>query len=320
MKYILAEMTRLPQKFRNPYEDRAVILTPISDEIINDENLEPQMVRIREANNSYVSLDNFIRSDSEEPFNLTLGGNQPLFASKIKRFGLDYFSFLSNIPNVNPRNNILTFEYNLPGQRATITIPEGVYTTAKQLLDEFIVQLNTVTGTTGLTFSYTQPQDTAGTVIQPYCATITAVGGTFRFYDLSTGLTSPMTERGDHLIGLSKNNTFTASKKVGQIHLIYTRYIDIISFAFLQYTKNPNVNNDLGANNHFFRLYWWQAGEFQNFGTYNIGWTNYLSSQTLTNIDLRFIDEYGDDLYAPDCHQDGTKSNLTFLLDIITQL
>lgn len=311
------------QIFKNPYEDKGTILVPISDEIINDDNLEPQMVRIRASNNSYIFIDNEIRDPTTDPVNLILGGNNSvLFARKIRRWAVSQFNVSWTIPNVNPRNNSLTFEYNLPGNRQTITLPEGFYDNQQQLLDELIFQLNTVVGITGITFSYTRPQDSAGNVIQARCATINGVGGTFRFYDKATGLTSPMIERGEHLINLSTNNTFSASKTAGSINLQYTRYFDITSFALNEYTKNPSASNALGATNLVIRVpITSREPHIEIYELKNLSWTNYNSSQTLTNIDFQLVDEHGEPLYINDCHNgDGTKSNFVWAIDLITEI
>lgn len=310
-------------KFRNPYEDKGVILVPISDEIVNDENLEPQMIRVRSNNNSYIFIDNEIRKDDTNPVDLILGGNNSvLFARKIRRWAVAQFNISWTVPNVNPRNNVLTFEYNLPGNRETITIPEGFYSSQEQLLDELIAQLNTKTGITGITFSYSQPQDTAGNVINRRCATISGAGGTFRFYDEATGLTSPMIQRGEHLINLSTNNTFTTSKNAGSINLQYTRYFDITSFALNQYTKNPSSSNALGATNIVIRVpITDRDAHIEIYELRNLSWVNYNSSQTLTNIDFQLVDEHGELLYVGDCHNgDGTKSNFVWAIDILTEI
>jgi hypothetical protein len=286
------------------YNATPVLLPPISDEMQTDEQLEPQFIRKRHGNLSYVTLDstnnNYTIPNNAQFF---LSGN--FFARKIQRFSLVSIDFYFYTPNINPNNNILKFVSSVTGLTYSVTLPEGFYNTQDALFTMIVAAMNTVTGSSGLTFSFVDTTDGTPRVI------LTATGGTYQFVSSSFML------YGQNVVNLPMNDSPSASKTLGPIQLLYTRYIDIISLGLTQYTKNPNTSNSLASANLFFRLPIISSNPgLIAFSIPNpTMWINYNRSSDLQAIDLQLIDENGFPLYIP-----SYANNFYFLFTLLTEL
>lgn len=301
----------------NPYLLPQVILAPVLDEIqANDSNLEPPMVRIRASNSSFLSVDSTEDAEgSSSKFVIGGGGQPPLEMRRIKRIAFYRYVGTGNSPNINKGNNQIVFRSSNTGFAVDYTaiIPEGYYNTVAQALTALVTALNTATPAGfGLVFATTPYDAAAGAASDPQRARLTSAGGTFAFSPDSL-----MSKFGTYLYGLpfvTALNPVPASYAaqasnnlpIGQILLLSTRWIDIISQATNEYTKNPSTGNDLGGNNLVARLYITLPTLNTSTTTLNaipneivqkLTWTNYDRTRQLGTLDITLLDEFARVLY-----------------------
>ena len=157
-------------RFKNAYQDQGVVLVPISDEIQTDQNLEPQMVRIRSSNTGFMFLNSEDRDigKNKPPVDIILSTR--IKKTKVKRWSAVSFIYLNVTPNVNDRNRNVTFFSTNSGTTHTVQIIQGFYETRLALMDALVLALNTATGASGLTFSHVIP------VINPLISTLNSAG------------------------------------------------------------------------------------------------------------------------------------------------
>lgn len=324
-------MTSLPER-TNPFHPQLVSLAPISDEQQNDENLEPPFVRVRSGNESFLFADSEVRDAAvgvpqalaPDLFNVTDftlgGGNHQFYARKLKRLSVPGAQIANCVPNINPRNNSVSFFSSASGLTHTVTIPEGQYTNRATLTAALQAALNTATGASGLTWTIT---------VNPLNAcqfTLATAGGNYRFV-----LTSPMILYGRYLFNLPQEQALTNSKTMGAVYGMYTRYIDVISASVTEYTKNPWSSNSRVPNGLIARIF---VGPQTGFGASAGGITsdgmsffagadaapiNYNRTRAIEVIDLSFRDEFGQPYYIPS-YSTGSPPNSAFDLIIKTEL
>lgn len=304
----MSESVRMP-----PSNLTQVLLSPIQDAIMNDQNLEPQYVRKRHGNNSYLYLDTGDRNLKLETANrFNFGAKNDLFSRKIKRFAVDFVKIDYNSPNLNLYNNQVTFFSTTSGMNHTVTVPEGFYTYTS-FATALQTALNTATGASGLTWTIT----TASNGELQY--TLSVVGGTYHF--IVDPILSPMVTNGIHLVNLPRDQANTASKTAGSVNMYYTRYIDILSFSLLQYDKNPSNSSRFGSNNLLLRIFIRDPTipETLDFSINNIRWVNFDISQSLTAVDFFIVDEFGNPLYIPFLST-GSPQNSDMIITLLTEL
>lgn len=307
----------------NPYRLPEVILAPVLDEIqANDSNLEPPMVRIRAPNSSFLSVDSTADRDpnsNSSKFVIGGGDQPPLTTRKIKRIAFDQFIGTGNSPNINETNNQIIFRANntLFATDHVAIIPEGYYNTVAQALTALVTALNAAVPASGIVFSTVAYDAAAGAASDPQRARLLGVGGLFTFSPASL-----MSSFGRYLFGipflpfiqpgnqLPTNVQFAAASTgnlpIGQILLLSTRWIDIISQSLNEYTKNPSTGNDFGSNNLVARIYITQPTLNTSTTAMNSlptlienvqVWTNYDRTRQMGTLDFTLIDEFGRVLY-----------------------
>lgn len=304
-------MTSLPERV-NPYFPQQVSLAPVSDEQQTDENLEPPFVRVRSGNECFIFADSEVREApanvpqalAPDLFNATSfslgGGNHQFYARKLKRLAVAGIQIANCVPNVNPRNNSVSFFSTASGLTHTVVIPEGQYTTRATLTAALQAALNTATGASGLTWTIT------ANPLNACQYTLATAGGDFHFI-----LTSPMVLYGRYLFNLPQDQANTNVKTMGAVYGLYTRYIDIISAAMTEYTKNPWSSNSRVPSGLVARVF---VGPLSGFGASAGGISsdgmsffagaepapiNYNRSRAIEVIDLTLRDEFGQPYYIP---------------------
>jgi len=313
----------------NPYTVTQVSLAPISDNQQNDENLEPPFIRIRRGNECFIFVDSEVRQGSDgvpqaltpDLFNATDfalgGGSHQFYARKIKRLNVGGFQFAACSPNVNPRNNVLTFFSTTSGANHTVVVREGLYVTAATLVAALVGALNTATGASGLTWS---------ALVNPVNAcqwTLSVVGGTYHFV-----LTSLMILYGRYLYNLPQEQANTASKTFGAVFGLYSRHIDVVSLALTEYSKNPTSSNASIPNGviarAFFKSPLGGAGGIpidglSFFATDVVANVNYDRSRALEVIDISLRDEFNQPFYIPS-YSSGSPPNSMFDMVVEAEL
>lgn len=308
--------------FRNPYLNKGVILAPVADVIQTDENLGPQFVRIRHGNNSSIFLNTqTAKNISQGGAKFSLGTGHNLFVTKIKRFAAQYLKLLWCVPNVNIRNNIVSFWSSntggIGGMLHTVTVPEGFYAGSIPLMAALQTALNTATGASGLTFTITV------STLNQCSASITTAGGDFAFNTtVNVQTTSTGILRGRPLWNLPREQVLNSSKNAGPIQLFYTEYIDIASFALHQYTKNPSYSDNGIRNGQLFeRIHITDPTQPSEIGfqKFILQWINFNRNRSLNDIDITIYDQFGDPVYIPQLST-GTTETLDLALVLVTEL
>jgi hypothetical protein len=292
-------------------DNRYEVLRPVNNDIYN--NKEPQMIQRRATNQAAIHLDTSVNKLQLDKTNMLLSTKssesdsagiiyQNVSRIKIYRAGIYFTS-----PNVNPRNNTVGFFSSVSGVIHTVTIPEGYYSVDSDLLDALIIALNSVTGLSGLTFSYI---DFAP--LRPSYFQLDSAGGNYRF-----DLNSDMLIKGEPLLNLPKSQNLENSKQVGSVFLSYTRYVDIVSSTLAQYGKLRTVSNGINSD-ILYRIY---VGDVNIKGpSYVVDPVresptviNVLKNKPINQIDIQIKDEFGDFLYIPQTDPDTSGG---FWLDI----
>lgn len=296
-------------KFKKPGDNVHVILSREPTKLLRDiyfNKLEPQSLKRYFNNLSSVYIDSF-NNITGNLVNLRIQ-NSTLFARYVNKLAAKKFFMTWASPNVNPRNNVVTFYSSSSATTHTVTVPEGFYNTPTVIMNALVTALNTVTGASGLTFNHLINP------LQPASSVLTASAG---YYFTTTSL---MAQKGQHLVGLPLDQVTTTSKIVGDIHLYYTQWIDIICNELTKHTKNPNSSNKYGNNGTLIRVYTnkiLQNGTSELVEKYNhLNWINWNFSENISNIGFELRDQFNDQLYLPQ-HVIDNKS-FTWGIEIAT--
>lgn len=288
-----------------------VRIPKVNYSINRDQDLEPQEIMSRMPVSALVYLD----SD-----NLPAPRNQMFFSSGIRYVsGASKISFVGcsianfYIPNCNVRNNTLTFYSSVTASEFTVVVPEGYYSTSAALIAATVAALNTVTGTSGLTFS------SAPVANFPDQYSLNSAGGSY--YIVTT---CDAYRKGAILFGFVADPVLATSHIVGPMGLNYTQYVDVISTVLTKHQKMRSItskgrsnifarafmglNNATGAGAWGLTYYAATAAEETSFNT--------LAAQDITGIDIDLYDSNGELLYIPDYLADKLYFQMTFKIEI----
>lgn len=290
-----------------------IIIPPVASGIYTDESLEPQFITQRSNNNGNIILDSKNRSILQAPNSFNIGYGTAFFGSRYKRIAFSKLAMFYNTPNVNATNNI--GQFSASGIIYTFTIPELHYT-----FTTLATALQTALNAAGspLTFTVTTNASTNNYTI--------SATGTYFFIT-----SSPLVARGISLLALSTSQTPTTSKNTGQVMLMYSKSIYVVSDSINQYTKNPSFSSGSGQI-AFLASYDLTDSDYipgtgvapGKYISSDIAspprWINYESKQNLTDIDIRIVDDYGNLFYIPDLQNDGSPNPSQIIIKIITEL
>jgi hypothetical protein len=256
----------------------------------NAASTEPQYVTTVQPSQAFVYIDVQNVPAAVPKTNCQIISSQP-FGTSFRRIRFSGMNISWDTPNVNPRNNELILRSSVTGLEYTISLGTGYYTSAATLAAHIVTQLNTVTGSSGLTFSV------AAIPNMPNQFTLSAAGGLYYFINTSTAIT-----KGYTVFGFPTQQAYTASKTLGTMGLIYSKYIDIVSSAV---TKNAKIKTSASnaISNICARIplddppepgqsYKYAAGSYISFA-HNV-------SEPLYNIDIKLLDQFGDIMYVND--------------------
>lgn len=296
---------------------RIILETGVTDTLQdpNTQEEEPQALKIRAQNSSNIFID--VQSISPQlniaPISILLSSQgNTFFLRNIVRLAVSKIFIQWQTPNINDRNNIITYFSSVTGTLHSSRIPTGFYNTRLIAMNALVAALNApfIGGASGLVFSHIiQP-------LNPTCSTLSAVGGNFRFE-----LSSIMIVFGEQLFNLPRDQTPTASKLVGSMALLYTRYIDFRSRVLTQWTKNPNTSNRSGANNLLFRFFlenpFGIEGPLEE-TVQNLVYFAQKPSNTIQSPDFQLNDQFGQPLITGVCAED-TASGFFWDVALITE-
>lgn len=271
----------------------SVLLEPVNSNLYSNTNLEPQYVTIRKPNTATIYLDSqdcvlelnkvdmdmsTIKQSRETPTSLASG----ISRLSVRSVGINYIT-----PNVNLRNNVLTIFSSVSGTTHSVTLPEGFYTTSQILIDAIVTALNTLSGSSGLTFNRTTD---IGDIYF-----LNSVGGNY-YFDLNCSAV----KYGYQLYALPTDQILNNRKRVGSMALYYTRYIDICSDTLTQFAKLRSATTG-NRNDLLVRVFVNNATLPHVIGFYDAVGDNYnfLPSYPLNTIHFTLRDQFGNTLYVP---------------------
>lgn len=282
-----------------------IVLTPINPALYQQPNNEPQYITSKDPNKAILYLDS---QDCKLELNKTnilmstvkrYGDIPSTLALGITRLSIDSFSINWITPNINVRNNTITFFSSNSGLFHTVTIPEGFYDTSTLIITAVVNALNTATGSSGLTFSFTT------VTYSPDIYNLNSAGGNYYISLTCTAIT-----KGYQLYNLPISQTPQNSKLVGAINGWYTKYIDICSNTLSQYVK-IRTNSTGYSSNIIFRVLLNTNNKPTLTRGVNIHQStqsyNYLPNSPLISIDFTLRDQFGEELYIPQ-GAEGTAS------------
>jgi hypothetical protein len=314
----------LVDKFSNPYKQTGVILSPVSDIIQNDSNLEPPFVRTRHGNLGLVYLDSASAQGNANDFIIGgKSGSDYLFSQNITRYAVSNIRMSGTTPNVNPYNNGVRVLLSTISNNYTLifNMTEGYYNTPAEFIAKFTTEINAERLSSGAGGAFTFTVDPVNSDVYTIDA---GVGYTFRFFtDCS------MIIRGRFLANLPTSQIETQTKQIGAIQLTYTRWIDITSFTLNEHNKNFSTASGKGKPNLLLRLYetpngLTSGGDFSTISKdrfidrNNLRWVNYERNKQLTTIDLQLYDEFNNLLYIPTFTD--RPSDFYICVEILTEL
>lgn len=293
----------------------SMILKPQPLGLFNSTNtLEPQMVQCRTPNTSYLLLDSEDSSTEKNKVSMlissikTRGEQGNTLISGISRLLIRSFGINYVTSNVNPtNNNVIFYSSNTGLTPYSFDIPAQFYTTSNALITEIVNQMNTFTGLSGLTFSFT------ANLLCDDLYNLNSVGGNYYFSN-----TTSAAKYGFNLYNLPLEQVFTNTKVVGNMGLAYTRYIDVCSNTIGKHMKCRNISTN-SSSNIIFRFYldtYTKAG-IQSASQVNMPCYNFHVHDPITIIDLELRDEFGNLLYVPNINnQIGFRWTMSILLEI----
>lgn len=258
---------------------------------------------------AFLQLDSKSRQKGEKitNMNLTKAGNY-FSMSKPYMYALQYVSFHWHIPNINPRNNKISFYDKGDGILYEATFPTGYYN-----LENFATAFETALNSSGFPTAFTvtiNPLTTGRTL---------TISNASNFRPISSGLDRSPWEMAGVCLDAQESNLFT-----GIPELYYTRYVDIISDQMNRSQYITDESSNYPTSNVLVRVFgddgssgddiipeseWGTGGVITRphkvvFSTDFpkwVSWSQPHANQALGGtIDIRLVDEYGKELYVPD--------------------
>lgn len=338
-------MTSLDQRMgfvnftKNTNEIAPVALAPLSDAYYDDVGLEPPLVRVRAANNSYVCVSSrdingvkqsvvgrdFMPLEAQKPNDCVVGmpGNGQL-TRRLRRIGVAYCSFYNQTPTINESNNLLRVFRGDTNTIVECRIAQGFFDHPQAMMTNLVASLNS--SLTGLTFTAVAPTPSQSQLIwglvctQPFNILWDSPAVTYGTSTFNFQVTSGPTFTGGSLSGddiaFYRSRMYTQAP-VGPIYCVPTRYVDFVSNNIQQWNKNPSTSTSFGSNGLLFRLMLTRFGGYLsnpgNFSTpiyqplekHNSSWSDYTKmfnvnpTENISTIDVKILDEYGRVFYIP---------------------
>jgi hypothetical protein len=283
-----------------------VILKPVNTEMYKDNNNEPQYVTVRSVNSATLFIDSRnpkLETDKTNMLISTIKTDNDKAATlftNVSRIGIPSVGIDYASPNINPINNEISIYSSVTGTFHSVLLAVQYYTTALSIITEITNKLNTITGITGLTFTYS--------VVRDSFYILTSAGGTYYFnQNCTAALYGPY--------GLSKSTTLDFNHIVGTVTLFYTRYIDVCSSTLTKYQKLSSKT--IGPNNNvIFSLYIVDGTKPAHIYGYEIDIPkfNYNPKDKVNYIDIQLKDEFGNYLWI-DPRDNGFFWDMSILLE-----
>jgi len=266
---------------------------------------------------SWIHLDSRDRQEGEKLNNINLSKRDGVFSlGNVIKMGLYFVQFEWSTPNINPRNNELTIVKN--NVYHTYYLKTGFYTT-----EDFVTELNVAFNNMSPPLP-SIPVASIGSNVDGRKITITTPE------DYGIERTDTIRRNVWDLIGYERNKyLLSTSGQSSYPNLYYSRWVDIISSKLNTYQDVEDEGSSVSTSNMVIRIYsddsssvlhyplGTEAGSpasrphLNSFPLTHMKWFNWEHNTSLgTVIDLKLIDEFGDEFYI----EDETKNySLIFL-------
>lgn len=257
-----------------------------------DGSLEAQQVIAKQPTSAwiYTSTRYVPPGKSRVDYTFSVGDGSILIqkASRIECVEVGCANF--NIPNINPRNNVIVWTSSVSGATYTTTLDEAYETTPAGMMNRIVLALNLITGVSGITFA------SFPTVVPG----VFTLGGDFPF---SVDPSCLMATKGVPLCSLQATGVMALGITVGPINLDYTPFVDVHSSTLTKYAKLVS-RNAAGRAGLFVRAFQKHSGIL--FGKIyddknamrDLSFA-YRPREVITSIDFQLFDYNGDPLYIP---------------------
>lgn len=260
---------------------------------------EPQYVSSRTPNEGWLYINSQDAPPGADRTNCTMGTGE-ILATGMARIKVRGFAMFWNIPNVNPRNNVIQFQ-------SSLGVLGAVYTTAPlnvrnydprvpadvtALIADIIAKMTAVAPGGQL---FTAP----AIVGFPLTFTLTSsAGSTFRMVPTSLAVA-----KGAQMFGFPTDQTFTQTKQLGPMNFFYSLFVDIVSNTLTKWSKMRSESTGHIAP-LVLRAYVGGTGGSGNWGLthQSVGFPqvdfSWKADEPLTQFDIRLFDQNGDPLYT----------------------
>lgn len=235
-----------------------------------------------------------------------------IIKTEVKKIALESYRIDISYPNVNSRNDTITFFSNISGTTHTVVL-DSAYYTISSLITEIQAKLNSVTGSSGLTFTFTLFPGSTDTY-ELICA-----GGSYNF------LSSSHIDRSASLSGLFATPSLIGPGTIMTIvaHGFYTRFIDVVIDSLKDGIHLENLfssDNTISNTGHVYRIpvtEYTEAGVNKLFVSKDvllpeIQFSSFRSKK-LNQITVGLYDEFNELLFSPDQTIGGVTQNIKYV-------
>lgn len=259
-------------------------------------NGEPVSVANKFCNSAVLTLDATPVSASDKPSNIILNnqsysGVSGFASNQSRKLTPRYVEYYDTIPNINPRNNIYTINYN--GTDFQFTMNIGFYESPGAIVAELINKINVATS---VVFSSAVILNTGGLYYR-----IAAPNPADTWYWVNDA----HLQKARYLFGPDTDPTPYLYRRIGPVLGIYTRYFTITSNSITQYSKIKNINTKDGKSNAIATIFTKRFDSTTHYPGDKIDYPitipasiNLRKDASLTSIDIQLIDEWGEYLYV----------------------
>lgn len=295
-------------------DTQKVILRPVPGDIYKDSNLEPQYVCTRSISSASIYLSSSDPVQETNKVNMLMStikssrDNANTLFSNICRVKVSNVHVRYITPNVNARNNQVIFFSSNSNLFHEVLLTPGFYSTTEDLITELQDSLNSISGVSGLTFSFSTFPN------QPDTYILSSIGGNYIFADDCSACV-----KGRNLYNLPVDLTPTNAKLIGTMNLFYTTFIDFCSVTLTKYAKVKD-NSTGYASNIILRAYITDPRQPHSFTQEDRELTafNYNSGDSVNLIDIQLYDEFGELLYLPEGSA-GTAGGFQWIMRLIVE-
>lgn len=263
---------------------KGVPVTPVvlvrEPETAQKNEFPPQQVKVLSNHIGMLQMDSDNRT-SGTGWAFTV--NFTNYTRGIQRIALNFAQLWLTVPNVNVKNNTLTYFDNGDATFKVATLTPGFYTLAT-LATELQLALNASVPPPVAPFTVTVNTN-------QYSLNVANVN-TFYFDPNSSFIT-----RGADLAGFPSSTTLTNSLNSEVCKLFYTSYFFITSQDITRWSKNVNVSANPIVSN-VVGLISVDDGTYPHRRTAYYSdkqWINFFSSTQIATMNIRILDQYGED-------------------------